>query len=61
MENKYVYKGQDITTDVIMKIEKITRLIAERESCQATFTFDPLATLRIDPPVSKSVLFCGRF
>ncbi|GHV31390.1 hypothetical protein FACS1894167_13700 [Synergistales bacterium] len=33
MENKYVYKGQDITTDVIMKIEKITRLIAEQKDC----------------------------
>jgi hypothetical protein len=33
MENKYIYKGQDITIDVVMKIEKITRLIAEQESC----------------------------
>lgn len=31
MENRYVYKGQDITLDVIMKIENITRIIAEKE------------------------------
>jgi hypothetical protein len=31
MENRYVYMGQDITIDVLMKIENITRLIAEKE------------------------------
>ena len=31
MESRYVYKGQDITLDVIMKIENIIRLIAEKE------------------------------
>ena len=31
MENRYVYKGQDITLDVIMKIENVTRIIAEKE------------------------------
>ena len=33
MKNKYVYRGQDITTDVIMKIEHVTHLIAEKKSC----------------------------
>ena len=33
MKNKYVYRGQDITTDVIMKIEHVARLIAEKNSC----------------------------
>ena len=33
MENKYVYRGQDITTDVIMKIEHVAHLIAEKKSC----------------------------
>lgn len=30
MINKYSYKGQDITLDVIMKIEKIIRIVCER-------------------------------
>ena len=33
MYNKYVYRGQDITTDVIMKIEHVVHLIAEEKSC----------------------------
>jgi hypothetical protein len=32
MEDNFVYKGQDITTDVIMKIENAVSLIAERRS-----------------------------
>jgi hypothetical protein len=31
MDKKYVYKGTDITIDVIMKIEKVVRIIAEKE------------------------------
>ena len=31
MENRYVYNGQDITLDVIMKIESVMRIIAEKE------------------------------
>jgi hypothetical protein len=31
MENRYVYKGQDITLDVVMKIEHVLRLIAKKE------------------------------
>ena len=31
MESRYVYKGQDITIDIIMKIEAITRVISEKE------------------------------
>ena len=30
MINKYSYKGQDITLDIIMKIEKIVRIVSER-------------------------------
>lgn len=42
MVNKYVYRDEDITLDVIMKIEKIIRLIAKREhrsfdNCYADF------------------------
>ena len=33
MKNKYVYRRQDITTDVIMKIEHVVHLIAEKNSC----------------------------
>ena len=33
MENKYIYRGQDITTDVVMKIEHVVYLIAEKKSC----------------------------
>ena len=33
MENKYVYRGQDITLDVIMKIEHVAKLIADKKSC----------------------------
>lgn len=32
MNKKYVYKGQDITLDIVMKVEKIVRLIAEKEN-----------------------------
>ena len=32
MESKYIYKNQDITLDVIMKIEQIVRLIGEKEN-----------------------------
>ena len=31
MESRYVYKGQDITLDVVMKIEHVLRIIAEKE------------------------------
>jgi len=42
MENRYIYKGQDITIDIIMKIENITRIISETEKrsfddCYRTF------------------------
>jgi hypothetical protein len=30
MINKYSYKGQDITLDIVMKIEKIVRIVSER-------------------------------
>ncbi|MDR1873783.1 MAG: hypothetical protein LBQ90_02055 [Synergistaceae bacterium] len=32
MENRYVYNGQDITTDIIMKIENVVNLIAARQA-----------------------------
>jgi hypothetical protein len=32
METKYSYKGQDITTDMIFKIEHIVNILTERES-----------------------------
>jgi len=32
METKYNYKGQDITTDLIFKIEHIVNILAEREN-----------------------------
>jgi len=31
METKYIYKGQDITVDMIFKIEHIVNILAERE------------------------------
>ena len=31
MGSRYVYKGQDITLDIIMKIENITRIIAAKK------------------------------
>jgi ssRNA-specific RNase YbeY (16S rRNA maturation enzyme) len=34
MENKYVYKDQDITIDVLMKIEDVVNKIAQKESKQ---------------------------
>ena len=30
METKYTYKGQDITTDMMFKIERIANILAER-------------------------------
>ena len=32
MEAKYSYKGQDITTDMMFKIEHIVNILAEREN-----------------------------
>jgi len=32
METKYSYKGQDITTDMLFKIEHIVNILSERES-----------------------------
>ena len=31
MKDKYVFKGQDITTDVLFKIEHIVNILAENE------------------------------
>ena len=31
MKNKYLFKGQDITTDMLFKIEQITSLLAKKE------------------------------
>jgi hypothetical protein len=32
METKYFYKGQDITIDLMLKIERIVNILAEREN-----------------------------
>ncbi len=32
METKYLYKGHDITTDMMFKIEHIVNILAEREN-----------------------------
>ena len=32
METKYIYKGQDITIDMMFKIEHIVNIMAEREN-----------------------------
>jgi len=32
MKGKYIYIDQDITTDVLFKIEQITNIIAEKEN-----------------------------
>jgi hypothetical protein len=32
METKYSYNGQDITTDMLFKIEHIVNILAEREN-----------------------------
>lgn len=31
MRDRYIYKGQDITTDIVMKTEDIVQLIADKE------------------------------
>ena len=31
MKGKYIFKGEDITTDVLFKIEHIVSIIAEKE------------------------------
>jgi hypothetical protein len=31
MKDKYIFNGQDITTDVLFKIEQITSILAEKE------------------------------
>ena len=33
METKYIYKGTDITIDIIMKIEHVVRIIAQKSGC----------------------------
>ena len=32
MKNKYIFKGQDITTDILFKIEQIASILAEKEN-----------------------------
>ncbi len=32
MKDKYIFKGQDITTDVLFKIEQITSILAEKNN-----------------------------
>jgi len=32
MTGKYIYKGQDITTDVLFKIEQIVSILAKKEN-----------------------------
>ena len=32
MTGKYIYKGQDITTDVLFKIEQIASILAKKEN-----------------------------
>ena len=32
MKDKYIFKDQDITTDMLFKIEQIASILAERES-----------------------------
>ena len=32
MNGKYIFKGEDITTDILFKIEHICNLLAEREN-----------------------------
>jgi hypothetical protein len=36
VKNKYIFKDQDITTDILFKIEKIVSILAEKEH----ITFD---------------------
>ncbi len=31
LKGKYIYRGQDITLDVLMKIEHVVRILSERE------------------------------
>ena len=31
MNGKYIFKGEDITTDVLFKIEQITNILAKKE------------------------------
>ena len=31
MKDKYIFKGQDITTDLLFKIEQIASILAEKE------------------------------
>jgi hypothetical protein len=31
MKDKYIFKGEDITTDVLFKIEQISSILAEKE------------------------------
>ena len=32
MKDKYIFKGQDITTDMLFKIESIANILAEKEN-----------------------------
>ena len=32
MKDKYIFKGQDITTDLLFKIEQIASILAEKEN-----------------------------
>jgi hypothetical protein len=43
MEGKYIFKDEDITTDILFKIEEIVSILAENEN----ITFDEAYTLFI--------------
>ncbi|MDR2923062.1 MAG: hypothetical protein LBU85_06955 [Treponema sp.] len=41
MKDKYIFKGQDITTDMLFKIEHIASILAEKEN----ISFDDAYTM----------------
>ena len=40
MNGKYIFKGEDITTDILFKIEHICNLLAEKENIEFEKTYE---------------------
>ena len=40
MKEKYIFNGQDITTDVLFKIEKIVSIMAEKEKTSFDYAYE---------------------
>jgi hypothetical protein len=59
MENRYIYKKQDITTDILFKIEQIVSILAKKEKCGFDTAYQQFVNSKIYPILqnTKSLLW----